>query len=454
MSIASEITRLQGAKADLATAIEGKGVTVPSATKLDGYADLVDAISQGGGGGTMQSKSVSYTPSTSAQSQTVTADVGYDGLSSVAVSVAAMPSGTEGTPTATKGTVSNNSVTVTPSVTNSAGYIEGGTKTGTAVTVSASELVAGYQIKTANGTYDVTNLASLIVQVPNSYSASDEGKVVSNGALVAQTAHADVTPTTSDQTIDTTTNNSIKVKGDADLIAGNIKKDVDIFGVTGTYEGSGGIGVDWDDIAQRTYTGLSIVLPTATKILSNAFNDVGIVSIEGPEVTELEGNAVAYNSSLTHIRFPKLQKVVNYSFARNTSSNIEPIVLPRLLANGTNTYVFERVRATLDFTDMSAMSANFLRNWYGNTLILRKTDDVCSISGLNVFQASPFASDGSGGTLYVPQSLIASYQAASNWSTILGYTNNSIKSIESTHTDPDAPIDLTLYYADGTLIPT
>lgn len=240
MSIASEITRLQGAKADLATAIEGKGVTVPAATKLDGYADLVDAISQGGGGGTMQSKSVSYTPSTSAQSQTVTADDGYDGLSSVAVSVAAMPSGTEGTPTATKGTVSNNSVTVTPSVTNSAGYIEGGTKTGTAVTVSASELVAGYQIKTANGTYDVTNLASLIVQVPNSYSASDEGKVVSNGALVAQTAHADVTPTTSDQTIDTTTNNSLKVKGDADLIAGNIKKDVEIFGVTGSYEGGGG----------------------------------------------------------------------------------------------------------------------------------------------------------------------------------------------------------------------
>ena len=44
MSIATEITRLQTAKADLKTAIEGKGVTVPSATKIDGYADLVDAI--------------------------------------------------------------------------------------------------------------------------------------------------------------------------------------------------------------------------------------------------------------------------------------------------------------------------------------------------------------------------------------------------------------------------
>lgn len=53
MSIASEITRLQNAKAGLKTAIEGKGVTVSSSTKLDGYADLVDSIQQGGGGGTM-----------------------------------------------------------------------------------------------------------------------------------------------------------------------------------------------------------------------------------------------------------------------------------------------------------------------------------------------------------------------------------------------------------------
>lgn len=49
MSIASEITRLQTAKSDLATSIAAKGVTVPAATTLDGYAALVDQIQQGGG---------------------------------------------------------------------------------------------------------------------------------------------------------------------------------------------------------------------------------------------------------------------------------------------------------------------------------------------------------------------------------------------------------------------
>ena len=49
MSIKTEITRLQNAKASIKTAIEGKGVTVPDGTKLDGMAALVDSISSGGG---------------------------------------------------------------------------------------------------------------------------------------------------------------------------------------------------------------------------------------------------------------------------------------------------------------------------------------------------------------------------------------------------------------------
>lgn len=46
----------------------------------------------GGGGANLQTKSVSYTPTTSAQSAQVTADSGYDGLEQVNVSVGAIPS--------------------------------------------------------------------------------------------------------------------------------------------------------------------------------------------------------------------------------------------------------------------------------------------------------------------------------------------------------------------------
>nr|DAL44793.1 MAG TPA_asm: hypothetical protein [Caudoviricetes sp.] len=50
MSVGTEISRLENAKAAITTAIAGKGVTVPSGTKLDSMAALIDSIEAGGGG--------------------------------------------------------------------------------------------------------------------------------------------------------------------------------------------------------------------------------------------------------------------------------------------------------------------------------------------------------------------------------------------------------------------
>lgn len=219
MSIQSEISRISGNVSDALDAIEAKGVTIPTGANSDDLAALIAQIQSGGmtvvetpdtHGGTivtisgdsvtLQAKSVM--PSESAQD--IRPDQGYTGLSSVAVGAIdseyigsgitqrsssdltasgatvsvpsgyyaesaskAVASGTAGTPTAIKGTVSNHSISVTPSVTNTAGYISGGTKTGTAVSVSASELVSGNKAITENGAnIDVTNYATVSVDVP------------------------------------------------------------------------------------------------------------------------------------------------------------------------------------------------------------------------------------------------------------------------------------------------
>ena len=136
-------------------------------------------------GSTPTIDSLTVTPTTSQQTFNSGSVDGYK-----PVVVNAMPSGTAGTPTATKGTVTNHSVSVTPSVTNTTGYITGSTKTGTAVTVSASELVSGSETKTTNGTYDVTNLASLVVAVPivtyYTGSSAPSSSLGSNGDIYLQ----------------------------------------------------------------------------------------------------------------------------------------------------------------------------------------------------------------------------------------------------------------------------
>lgn len=88
------------------------------------------------------------------------------------------------TASASKGTVTNHSITVTPMVTRTAGYVTAGTANGTAVTVSASELVSGSETKTQNGTYDVTNLASLVVNVSGG-GGSGIGDLLSTTAIGA-----------------------------------------------------------------------------------------------------------------------------------------------------------------------------------------------------------------------------------------------------------------------------
>ena len=63
MSVQSEITRIESAKTAIATAIEGKGVTVPDGTLLDGMAALIESIETGGGDFSIQVGTITFAES-------------------------------------------------------------------------------------------------------------------------------------------------------------------------------------------------------------------------------------------------------------------------------------------------------------------------------------------------------------------------------------------------------
>lgn len=181
---------------------------------------------------------------------------------------ATVASGTEGTPTATKGSVSNHSVSVTPSVTNAEGYITGGTKTGTAVTVQASELVSGTLTVDSSGTKDVTNYASASVPAGTAGTPSASKGTVSNHSV-------SVTPSVTNQTGwitgSTKTGTAVTVTA-AELVSGS---------QTVTQNGT----VDCTNLAQIVVAvqggGAGMTVATATTTPATASNSIQFTGLSG-----------------------------------------------------------------------------------------------------------------------------------------------------------------------------
>lgn len=206
----------------VADAIRGTAGTAGQLSFPDGFVSAIQGIKTEP---ILQEKTV--TPSTSAQ--TVTPDAGYDGLSKVAIG--AIPTAIQATP----------SITV-----SSAGLI-----------TATSEQSEGY---VALGTKSSTK------------------------QLTTQAAKT-VTPGTANQTAVASgryTTGAVTVKGDANLVAGNIKNGVSIFGVAGTLETGSSKGVKFTSINETK--SISVTLGGYAKIdVSSA------VIAECPNIIYAEG---------------------------------------------------------------------------------------------------------------------------------------------------------------------
>ena len=231
----------------LANAISNKsGEAIPMT--LDEMVEAVDGIETGGGTPTLETVTKTYTPSTTAVTDTITPSLGYDGIEEVDVTVSAVPMAVQSYLGISSGyTTENNQrkwrVLATQTYT-SAGYVNSGTThsnyvyrnaiaTGTSVTPTESSQTIGGADTMLEGPVTVNAIPSNYVG-SGITSRSSSDLTSSNLTVTAPSGYY--------------ASSATKTLTDANLTAGNIKKDVTIFGVTGSYEGDGGgsIGIYQD----------------------------------------------------------------------------------------------------------------------------------------------------------------------------------------------------------------
>lgn len=303
------------------------------------------------------------------------------------------------------------------------------------VAVPASAVDTGTKNINSNGTHDVVGYASAAVSVPNSYSQSDEGKVVQSGALVSQSSQT----VTENGTYDTTLKNEVVI---------NV---------------SGGGGITTDELALNAKpTGVVTLGSSVTEIKDYAFAGKPITSISGASVTNIGTNSLL-NTQITEITdamFPSLGVSKRYnvllriptltsitlsggnislstgSYALRDNKALVYARFPHAAQNvglsykGCGSYAFGGCTALVlaDLGFVNAIQSNaFSGATKISTIILRSTS-VVSLANVLAFTNTPFKSGGTGGTIYIPKVLYDQlgtgtndYESASNWSTVNGY---------------------------------
>lgn len=172
-------------------------------------------------------------------------------------------------------------------------------------------------------------------------------------------------------------------------------------------------------------------------------NSTAFTEYNDEEITNIRAYAF-YSSYIQNCNTPNVTSIGAYAFQ---NSKLKTICFPSIASVGTSAFQGITTATVADFgPNLASFPATTFSGATGlATIILRKTSGVVTLANVSAFTNTPFASGKAGGTIYVPQALIDTYKAATNWSTVNGYGTITWAAIEGSQYEN--------YYADGTPIP-
>ena len=437
---------------------------------------------------TLQTKSVSYMPTESAQSESVTPSAGYDGLDKVNVSVGAIDSEYVGSdvPRKSSSDLSASGATVTAP----AGYYESAASKAVAsgsASTPATSITANPSISVdASGLITATASASQSVTptVSAGYVASGTAGTVSvSGSATQQLSTQSattITPTTSSQTavsagkyttgavtVDPIPSQYIVPTGTKTITENGTGIDVAAYAAVDVNVSGGGGANTLEQRFKNTLTTFS--MDGDVTFPSFAFNGCSaLTSVSFPDITSITNQYVFGScSNLESCSMPELASIgssASYAFERCTKLSA---IFPKLttIAGG---YAFSRVNGPIVFPALTSLTGSDMfrsggtivdfgpgltslatRTFYGatyTTVILRCATQVVVSPSDNSISALD-----NNTTVYIPKALYdhlgdgtaLDYRNATNWS---AKTTTTFACIEGSQYEN--------YYADGTPIPT
>lgn len=224
--------------------------------------------------------------------------------------------------------------------------------------------------------------------------------------------------------------------------------------LTDTSQSGGDPAGDIKKYADGTLT--EIDLTGVTSVVERAFSyrkQGNELRINAPDLTTVAQNAFCESTKITSGYFPKVTVINTQAFS---NTGFVKVAFPSLTTlSGNKNLNYSTVLIAIDLGQVSSLVSMCL---YGcsklRTIILRKSSTITAMATFNALGGTPFWSDGSGGTIYIPKVLYdelgtgssLDYKAATNWSTVDGYGTITWAQIEGSYYET--------HYADDTEVTT